>query len=127
MTMKIQRLDSTIDNRISSYGIGYFTVADQRYETSLVVDHRGGITPWTVASAEDLDANVRSELLQAEPDIVIIGTGSRQRFPHPAWLEGFLRLGVGVEVMDSRAACRTFNILRSEDRAVVAALMLVAR
>ena len=65
-------------------------------------------------------------LLQHRPELVLLGTGATQRFPHPRLLSALSDARVGVEMMDTRAACRTFNILIAEDRRVVAALIVGA-
>ena len=60
------------------------------------------------------------------PEIVLLGTGDRQRFPRPKLTRALLARGVGVEVMDTSAACRTYNIIMMEDRRVAAALLMMA-
>jgi uncharacterized protein len=66
------------------------------------------------------------ELLQLQPELVIFGSGAKLRFPPPALLSGLIARRIGVESMDSAAACRTYNVLVSEGRTVVAALLLGA-
>jgi uncharacterized protein len=62
-------------------------------------------------------------VLALEPEVVLLGTGARQQFLHPSRLAPIYRAGVGVEIMTTAAACRTFNILVAEERRVVAALL----
>jgi uncharacterized protein len=64
--------------------------------------------------------------LTLEPEIVLLGTGRRQQFPHPRLTQALLEQGVGVEVMDTAAACRTYNVIMLEGRRVAAALLLIA-
>ena len=63
-------------------------------------------------------------LLQFEPELVLLGTGAKQQFPHPALIRALTDARISVEPMDTRAACRTFNILVAENRRVVAALII---
>ena len=79
------------------------------------------VEDWPVPAIEALDA-----ALALQPEVVLLGTGSRQRFPGAAILALFLTRGVGVEVMDNAAAARTFNVLAAEGRRAVAAFMLPA-
>jgi uncharacterized protein len=79
---------------------------------------------WPVTSATDLDADHVAALLELKPELVLLGTGEHQVFPAAAFLAGFLRKGIGVEVMDNAAAARTYNLLASESRHVVAGFIL---
>lgn len=79
---------------------------------------------WTVDSAGALDAGHVNALLSLQPELVILGTGPRQVFPAAAFLAGFLRKGIGIEVMDNAAAARTYNLLAGEGRRVVAGFIL---
>ena len=63
-------------------------------------------------------------IAQLEPEIALLGTGDRQRFPHPRLIQALMARGIGVEVMDTSAACRTYNIVMLEGRRVAAALLL---
>jgi uncharacterized protein len=93
--------------------------------------HRGAvIVSATTVSAEpdvhDLDqllALPPTRILALEPELVLLGTGQRQIFPPAAYAAHFLRMSVGFEVMDTGAACRTFNVLVAEQRRVVALLL----
>lgn len=81
---------------------------------------------WPVDSAAALDAGHVDALLALQPELVILGTGPRQIFPAAVFLAGFLRKGVGIEVMDNAAAARTYNLLAGEGRRVVAGFILPA-
>jgi uncharacterized protein len=72
----------------------------------------------------DLGDSAHARLMSLEPELVLVGTGQHQQFPDASFGARFLRAGVGVEVMDTGAACRTFNVLVSEGRRVVAVLLL---
>ncbi len=78
---------------------------------------------WSSATFEDLTQASFDELLEFRPELVIFGSGNRLRFPSPALLRGLIQQGIGVETMDSGAACRTFNVLAGEGRHVVLALL----
>ncbi len=79
---------------------------------------------WPVESTGVLDAGHVDALLSMQPELVILGTGPRQVFPAAAFLAGFLRKGIGIEVMDNAAAARTYNLLAGEGRRVVAGFIL---
>jgi uncharacterized protein len=81
-------------------------------------------TESTILSVADLRDTHVAHILTLEPELVLLGTGTRQEFPAPAFGAQFLTAGVGFEVMDTGAACRTFNVLVSEQRRVVALLIL---
>jgi len=98
---------------------------DQLYTGSIIVSPNRLITDWPVTSPGDITADHVGQILDLEPEIVLIGTGPRQVFLQPEMLMQFYKQGVGVEVMSTRAACDTFNIIVSEGRNVVAALVQV--
>ncbi len=79
---------------------------------------------WRPPAPETLSIDDFANLLALAPEVVLLGTGSRQRLPPPALYAAFAERGIGLEVMDNRAACRTFNLLLSEYRDVAVALML---
>lgn len=110
-------------NVITGYGEGYVAVNGQRRESSVVV-LPDRIVAWEVESFDALDADAFAFLKALEVEIVLLGTGSKQRFPHPSLTAPLAQAGVGVEVMDVQAACRTYNILAAEERRVAAALLI---
>jgi uncharacterized protein len=110
-------------NLISGYGEGYVTVNGIRHESSLVV-LPDRVVDWPARNFAALSAEDFSFLEQFQVEILLLGTGPRQRFPHPRLTAALTRAGVGVEVMDVQAACRTYNILVAEERKVAAALLL---
>lgn len=99
-------------------------VVDREFTRSLVLSPERAIENWPVSHAGQLDASHVEAILELDPEVVILGTGERQVFPAPAFMAGFLRRGVGVEVMDNAAAARTYDLLASESRRVVAAFIL---
>jgi uncharacterized protein len=105
-------------NTITGYGEDYVLVNGQRHEASLVVLAEK-IIPWGPAGFDTLSAENFGFLKDLGAEIVLLGTGPKQRFPHPRLTSGLS----GLEVMDLKAACRTFNILVAEERKVAAALL----
>ena len=96
----------------------------QRYDFSMIVLPETPPQPWPVATFEDLTVEHFERIAQDAPDVVILGTGERQRFAHPRLVAGLAARRVGVECMDNKAACRTYNILMGEGRKVTLALIL---
>ena len=121
--MKLHLADTTGLQLFTGYGAGYVTVNGVRYERSVVVSPQA-VAEWPVSRFEDLAA-ADFDFIPALPvEIVLLGTGARQRFPAPELARALAATGAGVEVMDSRAACRTYNILAAEGRKVAAAIIL---
>jgi len=108
---------------VRKVGAGGITVADATYQTSLILSPETVDANWPVKTVEDVSEEALKPLLGLKPEVVLIGTGKAQRFLDPGLTMMFYRNGIGIEVMDTRAACRTFNILVMEERRVVAALM----
>jgi uncharacterized protein len=115
-----------IDGRlvIGGYGPGEVLVGRQRYTASLLVTPDGVRPDWGPAGLADLTPGHLGEVLAHRPELLILGTGERQQFPEPRLFVELMDAGVGYEVMDTAAACRTYNILLGEGRRVVAALLL---
>ena len=111
-------------NTFTGYGEGFVLVNERRHERSLVVLPDRIVTDWPPTSFEALAAEHLAALVELAPEIVLLGTGARLRFPPPAVLAPLARAHIGVEVMDVQAACRTYNILAAEERKVAAALLL---
>ncbi|MEW6694313.1 hypothetical protein Tther_00152 [Tepidimonas thermarum] len=121
--MKIQpdRIDTLA---IQAHGPGWVVVGGQRHEHSLIVGSNGRLQAWACASHTELTAQHFEQLAEGDPEVVLFGSGRRLRFVHPSLLQGLIARGIGVETMDTMAAARTYNILASEGRRVVAALLL---
>jgi uncharacterized protein len=120
--MKLHRAHDASLQLFSGYGAGFVAVNAVRYEKCVVVSPRA-VLEWSVSGFEALTAADFGFIERLKPEIVILGTGARQRFPPPALARALAATGVGLEVMDSRAACRTYNILATEGRRVVAAIL----
>ncbi|HXF46496.1 MAG TPA: Mth938-like domain-containing protein [Burkholderiaceae bacterium] len=122
--MKLHADPPTDRNTVTAYGPGYVEINKVRHERAVVLTPDRPISPWNVASFDALRAEDFAALLSFAPDVVLLGTGARQRFPHPRLLAPLARARIGLEVMDTQAACRTYNILMAEGRRVLAALLL---
>ena len=109
-------------NVINAYGEGYVMVNGARHDSSVIV-MAGEVRPWEASSFETLTPEDFDILKNLGLEIVLLGTGPKQRFPHPRLTAALARAGIGVEVMDVQAACRTYNILMAEERKVAAALL----
>ena len=109
-------------NTITGYGEGYVMVNGERRASSVVV-LADRIEDWSVAGFDALTTEDFQFLKALEVEIVLLGTGPRQRFPHARLTAALAQAGIGLEVMDVHAACRTFNILVAEERKVAAALL----
>jgi uncharacterized protein len=122
--LKIERDEATGRNAFTGYGVGYVEVNRARHTQSLVVGGDRIVADWPAHSVEALSADHMAAIVELAPEIVLIGTGADFRFPDAALLAPLYKAGIGVEVMDTPAACRTYNILLGEGRNVVAALIV---
>ena len=121
--MKLQpdRSDAQI---ITSHGDGWVAVNGERIEHSVIVVADGRRIPWSAQSHAALTPAHFSELADLGVEVIVLGTGRRLRFPPPGCLRPLVGRGVGLESMDTPAACRTYNILAQEGRTVAAALLI---
>jgi uncharacterized protein len=111
-------------NVITGVGPGWIRVGIREYRENVAMTV-GTITPgWTQGGFEQLTEASFETLLALEPEIVLLGTGATLKFPHPRLTRALTDARIGVEVMDTAAACRTFNILAAEGRKVAAALIV---
>lgn len=109
--------------RITSYGPGYFAIGDRILRQSIIICADGTVTSWAPDHLADLDEGHVRQIISHGPEVVLLGTGASQSFPPPELLRPFVESGLGLEVMDTAAACRTFNVLAAESREVVAGLL----
>ena len=114
----------TSANLFTSHGPGYVDVKNQRYEKSLVVLPDEIIADWSPASFDALAPTDFAAVLATKPEVVLLGTGPKLRFPGPEIVRPLIEARVGYEVMDVAAVCRTYNILVSEGRRVAAAVVI---
>jgi uncharacterized protein len=109
---------------ISSYGKGWVQVADQQLTRSVVLTSDGRRFEWSCARFEDLTAAHFEQVAQLKTELVIFGSGERLRFPSAALTRALIQCQIGIETMDTQAACRTYNILAGEGRHVAVALLM---
>ncbi len=111
---------------VTGYDDSAVEINAKRFDFSLLLMPEVAARPWPVATFDALTADHFALIEQDVPDGVIIGTGARQRFVHPRLTSGLAARRIGVECMDSKAACRTYNILMGEGRKVTLALIIDA-
>lgn len=122
--MKLQSDPHSGANTITGYGDGYVEINKIPYAHAVVLSSDGAISEWSAQSFDDLEAHHFSQLVDLKPELILIGTGKRQRFPKPELLKALISAKIGFEIMDSQAACRTYNILVGEGRQVLLALIV---
>ncbi|MFN7642059.1 MAG: Mth938-like domain-containing protein [Burkholderiales bacterium] len=110
-------------NTVTAYGPGWLEINARRYEHALLVQPEAPLEPWGPARFDELAAEHFEAILAHAPEVVLLGTGPAQRFPHPRLTAALTARRIGVEAMDTGAACRTYNILMAEGRKVLAALL----
>lgn len=125
LSMKLQADSNPKSHLVRAYGRGFFVVNDERHTTSIIVSPDRLQPCAGVHRLEDIDARVLAEVAEFDPEILLVGTGREHQLPGTEVLIRLAGIGVGVEVMRSDAACRTYNVLAAEDRRVVALLMLI--
>ena len=124
MKLHADKLDT---QSVTAYGEGWIAVNGQRHTQSLVLASSGQLVPWTCTRFEDLTEahfSMLASVMTEAPELVVFGSGSKLRFLPPALLRSLMGQRIGVDTMDTTAACRTYNILASEGRRVVAALLI---
>ncbi|MGD9842177.1 MAG: Mth938-like domain-containing protein, partial [Steroidobacteraceae bacterium] len=117
-------LASRSQNYIRSYTAASVELATQCIVSNCLIAPEQVITDWSARNVSSLSETDLQPIFALKPELVILGTGVLQQFPAAAIRAAFLARKIGFEVMDLGAACRTFNVLLSEDRQVVAALLL---
>ncbi|MBK1722228.1 Mth938-like domain-containing protein [Thiocystis violacea] len=122
--MRFTETDHSSGHLIEGYGADGILVDGRQYRTSLILTPERILADWQPRAAADLARAHLDAVVALDPHVVVLGTGTRQVFPDPDVYFWILERGVGIEVMDTGAACRTYNILMSEGRRVAAALIL---
>ncbi|MDH4104893.1 MAG: Mth938-like domain-containing protein [Gammaproteobacteria bacterium] len=122
--MKLQLENPAGTNLIRSYGPGQLRIGETSHATSVIVNASVVIAPWRPTAAIELTTADLEPLLGLGPEVVLLGTGARQQFPDAQVLRLLYEQRIGVEVMDTSAACRTYNVLVTEGRNVAAALIV---
>lgn len=121
--MKLHLATPSGINLVTAQGDGFVDINRERHTGSLIL-LPDALSGWPVTGFDELTAGHLAELLDYRPALVLLGTGTRHRFPHPSLYRRLLEAGIGVEHMSTAAACRTYNILAGEGRAVAAALIV---
>jgi uncharacterized protein len=122
--MKLHATQTQQYQTVTGYEDDWIEINAQRFDHSLLVLPEIAPQPWPVTTFEALEGTHFDTLAATEPDLVILGTGERQRFVTPRLLATLMARHIGLECMDNRAACRTYNILMAEGRKVALALIL---
>lgn len=124
ISMKLQLHTTGQQHQIKGVDADSITVNEQRFDKTLIVSGDQLISDWFNAKWDQLDHQAFEPVLGLKPDVVLLGTGDKHRFIHPKHIRAFAEAHIAVECMTTAAACRTFNVLMSEGRRVVAALLL---
>ena len=122
--MKLSEDYSSGSNIIRGYNRSGIDINGLMYSSSLVVGNHHLMTNWPVKQIEELQQEHLLAILETQPEVILIGTGKQLQFPHPELYAEVINQGMGIEFMDSGAACRTYNILLSENRRVTAGIIL---
>lgn len=123
--MQISLDPGTATFRISGYGAGFVVVNEVRVERSILVRPEALSDSWAPQTIGELTPAHVLEIARLSPEIFILGTGARQHFPASEVLAPIVEKNIGYEIMDTSAACRTYNVLMAEGRDVLAALMMI--
>ena len=110
---------------ITSYETGKLRVNGKTIDTSLVIAPDQLIEDWSITDISEFTTGHVDKIISLKPELVLIGTGNLLTFPDISIYAGLIQLGIGVDIMDTGAACRTYNILSSEGRRVVAGLIII--
>jgi uncharacterized protein len=121
--VKLHLAQAPGQNTFTGYGAGYVAINGARHATHLLVT-ADRIVRWDIAGFDALESAQAAQFMALDPEIVILGTGARLRFPGPHLGRQLAAAGIGFEVMDSKAACRTYNVLIAEGRRVLAAILI---
>jgi len=116
--------DPTQSSSVTGYGPGWVAINGEKFTDSLVISTLSAPYPWNCPRFEDLHVDHFEQICRMDVELVIFGSGERIRFPKPALLQALYTKRIGVETMDTQAACRTYNFLAGEGRKVAAALLL---
>ena len=121
--MKLHASNTAGLNIFTAYGEGFVAVNLEKHEKNLILLPTSIFPEWSTATINTLSEADMQKLLALDTEIILLGTGNKLRFPPGTLLRPFAPAGIGLEVMDMQAACRTFNILAAEGRKVAAALL----
>ena len=116
--------DSARGNIIRSYSPGEIKLREDTIRSNVIISQEKIIPDWNPPAIDQLSIADFAPALDQKPEIILFGTGRQQQFPNIALLTEIMRAGTAIEVMETGAACRTYNVLIGEYRAVVAALLI---
>jgi uncharacterized protein len=122
--MRFTQDSTSAPHIIRAYAPGEVRIDNERYHGTILLSASAVMSVPELRDANDLAAFDPSRIFALEPEVVLLGTGPRQVFPPAGFRARFLSAGIGIEVMDTGAACRTFNVLVGEQRRVVALLLV---
>lgn len=122
--MKLHLDNPANRNLVTGHGAGYVAINHRHYEANLILLPDRIVESWGAGGFDSLAESDFEAIRALGPEILLLGTGNRQRFPAPSLLRPLIEARIGFEVMDLPAACRTFNILMAEGRRVAAALLI---
>lgn len=111
-------------NIINNYSPGQITINQITYKKSIIISPKQLITDWQPQQFTELTSDSFNPVIALNPELIILGTGEKHLFPHPELIEKLIEKKIGFEAMSTGAAARTFNVLLSEGRNVVAAMLL---
>jgi uncharacterized protein len=122
--MELQLENHPSGNRIHSFIDNAVVIGEVRYKTSFIITPKRVVRDWPPQYVDHLKIDDFAIILALEPELILVGTGNELRFPDSAILKEVIRAGIGVDFMDSRAVCRTYNILSYEGRNVAAGIII---
>ena len=122
--MKLTLENRGANNAVRSYSPSSIKVGDAVLTTSSIINADQVVRDWPPHTVEQLDRSHLEPILALKPEVVVLGTGMRQQFPSTDIIAALMTRGIGFEAMDTGAACRTYNVLVSEDRRAVLAVLM---
>jgi uncharacterized protein len=117
-------LSTAEGNVFTGHGAGFVRLGSVEYRDNILVTSERVVTGWATGGFDALTEDDFAALVALEPEVALLGTGASLRFPHPRLTRALTDAGIGLEVMDTAAVCRTFNILAAEGRKVAAGVLL---
>jgi len=122
--MKLSEDYSAGSHIIQSYENNSIVVNNQCFTRSFLISNTSLNENWGVDDIEQMTHEHWHDIIKLKPEVILMGTGEKIIFPHPSSYAPAIEQGIGVEFMDTRAACRTYNILLAEDRFIIAGIIL---
>ena len=122
-------MEFQLENQPSGHRVGSFVnnavvIGEALYTASLIVTPEQVVPDWPPQYLDQLTVDDLAMILALGPELILVGTGNALRFPNSVILKGVMQVGIGIDFMDSRAVCRTFNILAAEGRRVAAGVII---